>query len=173
MIRKSLLTIALLLSLSAASVAQLAIGYMNPTEAVNQMPERDRIESELNAYIAERQERMETKASEFQQQVADYETSKANMTDEQKAAEEQRLTQLEQELQELQVSMQNEIQQKRQELLQPLFDQVNQAIADVAEEMKLDFVLNQSTRSGERVMYYSANDEMDITQKVIAKLLQN
>ena len=79
---------------------------------------------------------------------------------------------MEQALNEFQQSVQVDIQRRRAELLQPVYSRIDKAIADIAEDMNLDFVLNKSTSMGENIVYYASQQELDITSKVVA-LLKN
>jgi Skp family chaperone for outer membrane proteins len=48
-----------------------------------------------------------------------------------------------------------------------MFDKMDQAMAAVAKENDLDFVLNETTNSGESLIFYSASENLNITEEVI------
>ena len=58
-------------------------------------------------------------------------------------------------------------------MLQPVYTDIQKAIDEVAKELKLDFVFNKVTSSGDAIILFAddtANNKLDITEKVIAKL---
>ncbi|MBN2731060.1 MAG: OmpH family outer membrane protein, partial [Balneolaceae bacterium] len=56
------------------------------------------------------------------------------------------------------------------ELLAPILTRMDKAIATVAEENNLDFVLNKSTNTGDSVIFYASGNQLDITQQVLDRL---
>lgn len=165
----SLLT-ALLFFAAAPSVAQISVGYMNVQEVMMQLPERDSVENELNSFIAEREQRFQERATEFQSALAEYEENQSSMSEQQQEEREEELASMEQELTTYQNSLRSEIQQRRQELLAPLYEKIDVAIATVAEEMNLDFVFNEETSQGEKMVYFSSDQRLDITDEVLEQV---
>ena len=174
MFKKQITVFILLFSFTVTAHAQLKIGFMNPQEALLSLPERDRIEQELNAYVQQKRTELQEKTADFQQQASEFQQNAESMSEEKRRQEEQRLTQLQNELQQYQNNMRNQIQRKRAEMMEPLLQRVDNAIASVSSEMGLDFVLNEKTSSGSNVLFYSSGSKAnDITQKVIDKLNSN
>ena len=172
MIRKSLSTAFLLLLLVGSNVyaQQLKIGYMNTQQVLNELPRRSEVEQELSNYIESKRGELEEKIASFQDEVAQYQKNKSNMSDQQIKQREEELTQQESEMRQFQQDIQSQIQEHRATLLQPLYDAMDQAIADVADSNDLDFVLNQATANGENLIYYSADQQLNITQEVIQRV---
>ncbi len=174
MIKKILSTACLFLFLlSTTAYGQLKIGYMSTQEVLNEHPQRSQVEQQLNSYIEDRRGELEERISSFQNEVAEYQENQEDMTDQQIQQREQELSEQEGEIQQFQQSIQGEIQQQRSQLLNPLYEDMDQAIADVAESNDLDFVLNQTTNSGDNVIYYAADQQLDITQQVIQRINEN
>jgi len=174
MIKKILsLTFLLLLYIGSSAYAQqLKIGYMDTQAVLSELPQRDKVEKQLNGFIETKRAALETKIADFQEKVAQYQSNSDNLTDQQAKQQEDELAETEAELREFQEQIQSEIQQKRESLLQPLYDSMDKAIAHMAEENGLDFVLNEATNNGENIIYYSADQQIDITQKVIQRIKQ-
>src|SRR6056297_2253464 len=86
------------------------------------------------------------------------------------AAEEERLAEMQEEVTNMQQNLEREIQQRQAELFNPLLIKVEEAMAEVAEEMGLDFVLNKTSNTGDPIVYYASERATDITQQVIEKL---
>lgn len=171
MVRKLLSTLTLLLFFGASSaIAQVNIGYMDMQEVLSQVPERQQIEQQLNDLIQSKQQEFQQKATEFQNAVAEYQQNQESLSEQQRQTREEELAGMEDSLNEFQQSIQTEIQQRRAELLQPIYDEIDEAIAAVAEEMELDFVLNKATSMGDNIVYFSSSEELDITPKVVERV---
>lgn len=161
---------ALLFFVAVPSVAQISVGYMNVQEVMMQLPERDSVEKELNSFIAEREQRFQERATEFQSALAEYQENQSSMSEQEQEEREKELASMEQELTTYQNSLRSEIQQHRQELLAPLYEKIDVAIATVAEERNLDFVFNEETSQGEKMVYFSSDQRLDITDEVLEQV---
>lgn len=171
MIRKLLSSCLLLLVLvSTTAYGQLRIGYMNTQEVLSQMPERSSVEEQLNTFIETKRQEFQQRTMAFQDSVTVFRENQASMSQQQAQQEQEQLAQMEASLQELQQNIQVQIEQRRSELLQPLYNRMDEAIASVAEERNLDFVLNEATSAGENVIFYSANETLDITEQVLKQV---
>lgn len=162
--------IVLLFCVSLTAVAQVKIGYMSIQDVLSELPERQQIEQQLNNLISEKQQELEQRAANFQNAVAQYQEDQASLSEQQRQAREEKLADMEDSLSEYQQSIQAEIQQRRAELLQPIYNRIDEAIADIAEDMDLDFVLNASTNMGDNIIYFSSQQQLDITSKVADQL---
>lgn len=168
MIKKILSVAALFIFLISTTVyGQLKIGYMNTQEVLNELPQRSEVEKKLNSFIESKRGELEDRITSFQDEVATYQQNQDTMSEQEIQQREQELAEQEASVQEFQQNLQSQIQEQRATLLEPLYSTMDQAIADVAESNDLDFVLNQATTSGENIIYYSADQQMDITQQVI------
>lgn len=155
---------------SITAFGQLKIGYMNSQEVLSQMPQRISVEQKLNTFIKQKRQELQQQTAAFQDSVAEFQQNQASMSEAQIQREEQELTQMEASMRQFQQSIQQQIQQRRATLLQPLYQQMNEAIATVAESQNLDFVLNEATNTGERVIYYSESEQLNITDKVLEQI---
>lgn len=171
MIKKLLSTACLFLFLlSTTAYGQVKIGYMNTQEVLNQLPQRSEVEQKLNSFIESKREELEEQIASFQNEVATYQQNQDGMSEQEIQQREQELAEQEASVQEFQQNIQAEIQEQRATLLEPLYNAMDQAIAHVAESNDLDFVLNRATNNGENVIYYAADQQMDITQRVIQRV---
>lgn len=171
MIKKLLSTTCLfLLLLSSTAFGQLKVGYMNTQEVLSNLPQRSEVEQKLKSFIETKRTALEDRVASFQEAVATYQQNRSEMSEQQIQQREQELTQQESEMRKFQQNIQSQIQKRRAKLLQPLYDAMDKAIASVAESNDLDFVLNKATNSGENLIYYSADEQLDITQKVIRRV---
>ena len=171
MIKKILSTAAIFLFvLSATATAQVKIAYMNTQEVLNELPERERVEQELNSFIQQKQQELQQQSTEYQDAVAQYQENSASMSQQQIEQQEQELTDMQTELDEMNQRIRLEVQQKRNELLEPILTQVDEAIAAISESEGFDFVLNKSTNTGENIIFYAGDGQTNITQAVIDRL---
>lgn len=172
---KQFATTLLLVLVPLVASAQLSVGVMNPDSVLNAMPEATEVQAELQEYVNERQQTFQERYQDWINQVTEYSEAveAGNYTEQQQLEEEERLATIQEELNALESRIQSQIQEKQSELFNPLLLQVEEAMAEVAEEMGLDYVLNRRSSMGDPIVYYSSRRAPDITQQVIDKLTQN
>lgn len=157
----------LFFAVSISAFGQQKIGYMNSQEVLSEMPGRSDIEQKLNSFIQEKRQELQQRTMAFQDSVTAFQEIQASLSESQIQQEEQKLTQLQASIQQFQQGLQQQIVQRRAELLEPLYQKVDEAISAVAEREDLDFVLNKATSTGENIIYYSADEQLDITEQVL------
>lgn len=160
----------LLLTLTVTSVAQMKIGYMDVQTVLSELPEMQNIESELGSFVTQKQQQLQDRTASFQEAVADYQQNQPSMSQAQQQSREEELAEMENELRNFQQSLQVEIQQYRQKLLEPVYADIDEAIASIAESMDLDFVLNKATTRGENIVHFSSQENLNITGRVIQRI---
>ncbi len=170
--KRILLSNLLILLLSAGAFAQLKVGYMNPQKALASLPEYEAALNQVNTLITQRDGELSSDANSLQTQFTEYQQISVSLNDQQRFAEETRLDSLNQEYLKKRQSYQDEIQARRAQLLQPIIAKVNAALEAVAKELELDFVMNQQTSTGDSIIYYTSEGQKDITDLVIAKVLE-
>ncbi len=155
--------------------AQLKMGVMNPDVVLEALPETAQVQTDLENFVQQRQATFQTRYQDWLGQMTSYsERAEAGeIADADIPAEEQRLTEIQEELNSLQQLIQRQIQERQNELFNPLLLKVENAMAEVSEEMGLDFVINKTTNTGDPIIYYSSQRAPDITEQVIQKLTQN
>jgi len=153
-----------------AAGQQLKVGYMNPQEVISQIPERADIEKKLNSFVEQKRSELQQESTDFQEAVADYQQNSSSMSEEQRAQREEELAAMEEELMASQQQIRQQIQQRQSELMAPIYSRMDKAIAAVAENMELDFVLNEATGVGETIIFYSADEQLNITQQVLDQM---
>ncbi len=151
------------------------IGYINPQRVLQTLPETQAIEKKLQDFVALKQTEFSTKEEAFLAKVRQLqEQVQAQLISEQQVAT--RRAALEQEQEELYTlldSHQLELRNRQQELLQPVLQSIDAAIAEIAVELGLDYILNESTNQGESILLFvSSNGQksLNITDRVIQKL---
>lgn len=165
----SALTIILFL-LTVHSQAQIKIGFMDVQAVMSELPEMNNVQTELEGFVTEKQQQLQDRTASFQEAVANYQENQASMSEQQQTAREEELASMESDLRTFQQSLQTEIQQYRQQLLAPIYEDIDQAIANIAEEEDLDFVLNKATMRGENIVQFSAEETLNITNSVVQRI---
>lgn len=163
----------LLLAMTVHTHAQIKIGYMDVQSVMAELPEMENIQAQLDDFVTKKQQQLQDRTASFQEAVADYQDKQASMSSEQQAAREKELAAMEEDLRSFQQSIQTEIQQYRQELLAPVYADIDRAIASIAEEQGLDFVLNKATMRGENIVQFSSQQRLNITDQVIQRIVSN
>lgn len=172
---KRISIVLLLLLVPVIASAQLRVAIMSPDSVLDAMPETAQVQSELENYIQERQSAFQTRYQEWVDVLTAYseQAEAGNLSPEEQQSEEQRLSDMRDELNSFQQRIQQQIQEKQTELFDPLLVRVEDAMAEVSEEMGLDYVINKSSSTGDPIVYYASQRAPDITQNVIDKLTQN
>ena len=156
-------------------VAQdLKIGYLNPQNVLDRMPETKSIEQQLNTLATTRQEAFNTRVQKFQTDVQRFQQNSSVMSADARQKEEQRLMGEEEALQNMQVEIQQEIGNKRNELLRPVLEKIDNAISATTKELGLTYVINETTSQGESILLFVSDDgktRLNITEQVIAKIV--
>lgn len=163
----------LMLFVTVHSQAQVRIGFMDVQSVMAELPEMENIRAKLDDYVQQKQQQLQNRTASFQEEVANYQENQASMSAQQQQSREDELATMEEELRTFQQSIQTEIQQYRQELLAPIYADIDNAIANIAEERNLDFVLNRATMRGENIVQFSAEQSLNITDEVISRISSN
>ena len=157
-------------AVSATAQAQVQIGYMDTQEVLSQLPEREEVQTQMDAFIQKKQEELRQRATEYQDAVAEYQQNQGSMSQQQIETREKELTEMQTSLDEFNQNIRRQVQQRREELLAPIFDRIDQAISTVAESEGLDFVLNRATNAGNNILFYASDNQTDVTQAVVSEL---
>lgn len=172
MIKKFISALTLLvLVMTVHAHAQIKIGFMDVQSVMSELPEVENIQAKLDDFVTQKQQQLKDRTASFQEAVANYQDNQASMSAEQQASREKELTAMEEDLRTFQQSIQTEIQQYRQELLAPIYADIDSAIANIAEEQNLDFVLNKATMRGENIVQFSSQQKLNITEQVIQRIV--
>ncbi len=165
----------LLFGFAIAASAQTRIGYMDPQRVLDNLPEKEAIERQLNRFLDSREAEFEEKAIELQNMLARFQQEAPNLSEQETRRRQQELQRRDQELEEFQMRVQRELEQRQAELLGPILQEMNIIIESLATEMSLDYVLNEATSEGEMLLLFISDDgreRLSLTDKVIQRMLQ-
>lgn len=159
-----LLTMGFFLPLAAQD--EIKIGYMNPQAVLDALPQTAELRAQMETFIQQKQQQLAEKEQSVNAEYSAFLQNAINLSDEELAAEQERLQVLRDELDQMQQNAEVEVQRKRSEMLSPILQRMDEAVAQIAESMGLDFVLNENTRGGDTILFYG-QPTLNITQKVI------
>lgn len=144
---KKLISIVLtaFVSIPVFSQKAIKIGHINSTELLSAMPEKPKIQKELEDYARQLQQQLEAMQVEWQTKVQDFKAKEAEMTELVKNTKIKEITDLENRIQEFQQTAQEDLQKKEMQLMQPLIDKAKKAIEDVAKENGFTYIIDEAT----------------------------
>ncbi len=154
----------LLLSVAVVSQAQ-KFGYVNSAGILSEMPEVKQADANLEALQKQLQkkgqdmlEKLQTDYVAIQQRM-----ERGELSPKQQEEEAQKLKEREMEIGTFEQDMRQQIQTKREDLLAPIYEKVNTAIAEVAQENGYTMIFDQA------VLLYS-EESQDVSELVKSKL---
>jgi outer membrane protein len=129
------------------------------------MPEVKQADANLEALQKQLQKKGQSMLEQLQQDygVLQQKVQSGDLSPKQQEEEAQKLQAREQEIAAFEQDMRKQVSDKREELLGPIYEKVNQAIKDVAEENGFQFIFDQN------VLLY-AEDSQNVNDLVKAKL---
>ncbi len=140
-------------------------GYVNSAAILAEMPEVKQADANLEALQKQLQKKGQDMVQKLQQDYAEVQkkVEAGDLSPKMQEEEGQRLQAKQEEIAKFEQDMVQQVQKKREELLGPIYDKVNQAIADVAKENGYQFIFDQN------VLLY-AEESQDVSSLVKAKL---
>jgi len=153
------------LVLASVTVQAQKFGYVNTSAILSEMPELKQAEANLKSYQTQLQKKGQSMLEELQQeyQAVQAKVQSGDLSPKQQESEAARLKQKETELGQYEQEMMEKIQEKRSTELQPIYDKLNAAIEEVAQENGFQFIFDES------VLLYK-DDSADVSTMVKNKL---
>ncbi|MBC8527444.1 MAG: OmpH family outer membrane protein [Candidatus Cloacimonetes bacterium] len=167
MTKKILCLIITTFTLSLLYASDIKIAYLDVDRVYNEYPAKLEAEEKYNLEAEQWQNELEEKEQEINSLQEEYDNLPPIVTEERKEEKLALIEKKEREYYQFVNEIRNRAVQRQNELLQPISEKIVQAINEVAEDNKYDFVLN--SQQGE-VVLYAKDKEMDITDLVIEKL---
>ena len=142
---KLLLSFVLVLSVSYCVEAQsLKIGYVDSSAVMELLPERAKLEQDLQAYAAELQAEVQAMYTEYQNKIQDYQANQATMSNLIRQSKEKEIVDLETRIREFESSADMALQNKQLELVTPLIEKVQNAVNTVGKEKGFTYILDKA-----------------------------
>jgi outer membrane protein len=139
--------------------------YVNSAEVLAALPDVKQADSNLEALQKQLQKKYQQSVENYQGKLQEIQgrIQAGELSPKQQEEEAEKLKAEELKLGKQQQELAKQLEDKRQSLLTPIYDKINQAIADVAEENGFQFIFEQG------VLLY-AEDSANVTSLVKAKL---
>lgn len=168
MIRK---TLVLVLFLSSAFVmqAQMKFAFVDTKYVLENMPEYSEAQGELNAASEQWQNEIEERYATIERMYKAYQAEAVLLTEEMRQKREEEIVRMEGEAKSLQkqrFGVEGDLFKKRQELIQPIQEQIFNAIREYANEGGYEAIFDKSGSAG--VLY--ANPKYDKSDKILRKM---
>ncbi|MBI2967327.1 MAG: OmpH family outer membrane protein [Bacteroidetes bacterium] len=154
--RFSVLFFALFLSLTSPGQT-LKFGHIDSQALLTSMPERKKIEEDLNKYAQQLDGQHKAMKTEYENKVRDYQAQETLMTDPIKKTKLQEIDDLANRIGDFQMTAQESLQKKESELLNPILEKAKKAIADVAKENGYSYIFDTSVGV---VLYHPQTDDI-------------
>jgi len=156
----------ILFSYGAKSQSTLKIGHVNVQELVQTHPDIDSIHAVLQQETKDMEDVYAEMQAEQQRKMDAFEKESATYSEFMKNAKQQELLELSQKIQSYNQNAQQIIRQRNMQLIQPVYEEVNSAIADISKEQGLTYVLDVSSGT----VAFIADNALDITPLVKERL---
>ena len=143
--------------------------YVDTEYILDMLPEYRSAQKQLDAIAETWQKDIESKRTEIDKLIKDYQAEQILLTEELKKKKETEIKQKEIELKEFtnkKFGYEGELFSKRQELIKPIQDKVFNACQKIAKQSALDFIF---AKSAEMIMMYS-NAKYDKSDEVLSEL---
>lgn len=164
---KLLFAVVLTMGVSCGVNAQsVKVGHVDSASIMEIMPERIKVEQELQAYAAELQAELQAMGAEYQNKVQDYKANQASMSNLIRQSKEKEILDLETRISEFQGSADYALQSKQMELITPLIEKVQVAVDAVGKENGFTYIFDKAAGA----VVYIGENAIDITSDVKAKL---
>ncbi|MGB3546719.1 MAG: OmpH family outer membrane protein [Saprospiraceae bacterium] len=162
--KMGVLTLVLAVATFSTATAQ-KFGYVNSAEILAELPAVKSAEAELEALQKQLRKQGQAMVEKFQ---ADYvalqeKVERGELSPKQQEEEAAKLEKRQAEIRNKEGEMTNQMEAKRNDLLQPIYDMINTAIADVAKEGGYTFIFDQ------QILLYS-EPAQDVSTQVKAKI---
>ena len=166
---KYMLILAIAVGAGVPQATAQKFGYLNSAALLQGMPEVREAEANLTTFQEQLQKRGQQMLQEFQTKYQELErkNSAGEISPKQLQEETALLQEEEAKIAQFERDMQQQILSKREELLQPILDEVNDAIKAVADEGGYAYIFDASPGGG--VLLY-ADESTDVMDQVKAKL---
>jgi len=169
--RKILCVLSLFCATAIPLAAQMKIGYINSEAIMQQLPEAQDTQKQLDGLTTDWQNELTKMQTDLQHKFEDYDKKKLIMSDKKRADVEKELQDLEKKMVDYRAGKfgtNGELFQKQNELMKPIQDKVFKAVKDIADDGGYDYVFDKSSST---LLMYS-NEKNDLTSKVLARLQQ-
>ena len=161
------LTLAVALVMSSTSLFAQKFGRINMQELIAVMPETQEMQTNLQAYLKDLQEQMETLQVELNNKYNDFMKEYNTLAEGVRNVREQEIQDMQARLQQFSNWADNDLQKRRNEMLEPIITKANNAVTKISKAGGYLVVFDSSVPS---MAYYDEAALIDIQPLVRAEL---
>lgn len=166
---KKLIIAAAIVVLSAVSAWAQKYALVDMEYILKNIPQYEMANEQLNQVSLRWQKEVETKSKEAETLYKNYQSDMVFLTDEQKKKKEQEVVAKEKEAAELQSKYfgpEGELYKKRQSLMEPIQNDIYEAVKKVSEERGYQVIFDRASSAG--IIF--ASPRIDVSNEVLSKL---
>ncbi len=166
---RHLLVLVALLGVLSAGDAQTKIAHINSEAVMQALPEAADAQKSLDALVAQWEGELQKMQADWKRRFDEYDKRKLILTDQARADQERELRELDQRIVDYRnkkFGQNGELFQKQNEVMKPLQNKMFKVLEEIAKDEGYDYIFD---RSGEVLLLF-ANDKLDLTDKVIARM---
>lgn len=165
--RTILILSTLIFSISFASAQK--VGFFESQKVLDKMPVFKTVNDEIDAQADEWKKQVDAKFDEVDTKYNYYVANESMLSESDRQNKQQEIIDLEKEANDLKKEFfgyDGKLQQLRSEKIDPLMDQLNEAVKKVASDQSFDFIFEKSDES----VWVVTNEKYNITDLIIAEL---
>ena len=166
---KRFIIIGLALMLTATGAFGQKFAFVDTDYILNNIPAYKSAQDQLDKLSENWQQEIEDRYAEIEEMYKDYQSESVLLSEEMKRQREEEIINKEKEVKQLQqryFGPEGELYKKRQELVQPIQDEVYNAIKELSNERRYDAIFD--TAAGATILFN--NPEYDVSDMVLEKL---
>ncbi len=161
MLKKYFIAGFVLLSVSAAVLAESKIGFVNSQRILNDAPQAARAKKKIEKDFEKRDQDLQRISKQLQALQENLDKNAVTMSESDRRAKEREFGELNRDFQRKQREFREDLSQRQNEETAAIFERVNKIIKQIAEAEKYDIIFQEAVY---------ANPRIDITDKVIKAL---
>lgn len=155
---------------SAAHAQALSVGFTDHEIVLINMPQYQEIQQQLQTDFDANQQALEALYTDYQDKLERYQRQQSLLSEDRRQEREQELVQLQQQIQQEAQDQDQQLATRQAELMQPLLEQIQAAINEVAEANALDIVLRTRVGTEPLLLFVNPETVQDITLDVARTL---
>jgi outer membrane protein len=147
------------------------VACVTMSRVLDALPDTQKIQTELEIFGKQLQNELTSKIEKFQIEAESFNKGYNTMTDNARKQKEIELQIAQSSIEELKIKSEDSLAQKRTQLLEPLLNEINNAITNIAKANSYTLVLNKEAGLVSNILYIE--EHLDITNDVIKMINTN
>lgn len=155
---------------SDARAQALSVGFTDHEIVLINMPQYQEVQQQLQTDFDANQQALEALYTDYQDKLERYQRQQSLLSEDRRQEREQELVQLQQQIQQEAQDQDQQLAARQAELMQPLLEQIQDAINEVADANGLDIVLRTRVGTEPLLLFVNPETVRDITLDVARTL---